>query len=967
MKKALAFLLAMTLIIALIPANVFATNPEGGEGETYAFDETEAQEKVVESIQIQDVDIFENYYTGGDNYGNQYYVPHTCAIVTFTDGDVWTVYDSVYVNGKNQWLEVDSWEMQRQDPWERGTYQVTGTFMGVSDTFYVNIIENPVESIHIQDVEIFKGSHIINTSSGDTFYDPQIVAEVTLKDGTVEEIYGSFLYNDQWYDLVSNMWQMQSEDPWTVGTYQVTGSLLGISDTFRVTILESPIRRIEIQDIELFEGDCNNGVYYPESYGTVTFKDGNVTEIETFGFGVSIDDEYYQVETNYFELQQESPWELGGTYVVTATLLGVTDTFRVTIVESPIQSIAVQDIELVEGTNCFEYDDGSRYYNPEWNVKVTFKDGTVQNAQYDIEINGKNYAIHNDMYDLQYEGQWVLGNSYAVTVSLLNVETKFNVTIVENPIAELQLLEKPRKTSYISGELFDLKGATIRIRYKDNSYEDVVFKDTLLDNYYFYSEKMETYTDCYLMSPVLSGSEYVDVKLFGKRCRIPVTVTENLMQSITVKENADKTLSIQVKNTDNTSYSMTLIDCITEFERRFLVTDKGVFHGTISENNGGYTITMWYSEDDRHYTLESNVFTDSQWLNAWMMSEQVASTFASNNPDKTLNYDGKITAENIDALIELAAMLYYGDEDYLVSETDDYVIVRAEGIRKALKSLFGISTVDLKLSKQYDAKADTYCYVYKDYTGVSKLYPSQVVYSNGAWTAKVVAHKAETKSADQIVIDLKMNNSGQVISFIVGDASHAIFKDVDAAGWQFAAAKYVFERGLMTGKGTDASGRVKFDPNSRLTREEFVQVLYNSEDRPSVTIANKFPDVKNDWYKNAVLWANETGVVMGMGNGKFGIGKNITRQDLAVMLYRYAQMKGYSLYAEEGRIDVFADGNLVSDYAETAMNWAVTNTILGGKGTAGADISTFRLDPLGNATRAECAVMLKNFMTTFEL
>ncbi len=191
------------------------------------------------------------------------------------------------------------------------------------------------------------------------------------------------------------------------------------------------------------------------------------------------------------------------------------------------------------------------------------------------------------------------------------------------------------------------------------------------------------------------------------------------------------------------------------------------------------------------------------------------------------------------------------------------------------------------------------------------------------------------------------------------------FADVVKTSWQFTAAKYVYERGLMTGKGTDVFDHIKFDPNSHLTREEFVQVLYNAEGRPEVTIENKFPDVKNDWYKNAVLWANESRVVMGMGNGKFGVGMKITRQDLAVMLYRYAQMKGYSLNAEEGKSAGFADGNKVSDYAKTAMDWAVTNKILGGKGTAGADISDMRLDPLGNATRAECAVMLKNFMSQF--
>lgn len=189
------------------------------------------------------------------------------------------------------------------------------------------------------------------------------------------------------------------------------------------------------------------------------------------------------------------------------------------------------------------------------------------------------------------------------------------------------------------------------------------------------------------------------------------------------------------------------------------------------------------------------------------------------------------------------------------------------------------------------------------------------------------------------------------------------FKDISSTSWQYTAAKYAVEKNLMAGKGTDAEGRIKFDPNNYITREEFVQVLYNAEGKPSVEgVVNRFPDVKNEWYKNAVLWANSMNIASGMGNGNFGVGKNITRQDLAVMLYKYAAMKTFSLSANAGEIDQYADGNMVSDYAKTAMNWAVTNGIMSGKGTAGEPISTFRLDPTGTATRAECAAMLKNFM-----
>ena len=122
-----------------------------------------------------------------------------------------------------------------------------------------------------------------------------------------------------------------------------------------------------------------------------------------------------------------------------------------------------------------------------------------------------------------------------------------------------------------------------------------------------------------------------------------------------------------------------------------------------------------------------------------------------------------------------------------------------------------------------------------------------------------------------------------------------------------------------------------------------MQVLYNAENKPQVDISNRFPDVKNDWYKNAVLWANQAGIASGMGNGNFGVGKNITRQDLAMMLYKYAGMKGLDQTAIPGMIDRFVDGDKVSGYATEAMNWAVTNSILSGKGEAGKPLSTFKL------------------------
>ena len=200
----------------------------------------------------------------------------------------------------------------------------------------------------------------------------------------------------------------------------------------------------------------------------------------------------------------------------------------------------------------------------------------------------------------------------------------------------------------------------------------------------------------------------------------------------------------------------------------------------------------------------------------------------------------------------------------------------------------------------------------------------------------------------------------------LGKVQGVSFADIDETSWQYQFAQYAVKNGLMAGKGTDGSGNIKFDPNSPITREEFVQVLYNAEGKPAISIANPFPDVADGgWYKNAVLWAKQNDIASGKGNGNFGVGENISRQDLAMMLYKYAKLNGYSLAATEGLINGYADGDMVASYAKTAMDWAVSNGIMSGKGTAGQPLNTFRLDPTGIATRAECAAMLKNFKTAF--
>ena len=175
--------------------------------------------------------------------------------------------------------------------------------------------------------------------------------------------------------------------------------------------------------------------------------------------------------------------------------------------------------------------------------------------------------------------------------------------------------------------------------------------------------------------------------------------------------------------------------------------------------------------------------------------------------------------------------------------------------------------------------------------------------------------------------------------------------------WQIRYVKYVCENGYMKGKATDAEGRIIFEPDKPLTREEFIQVLYNAEGKPNVTYKERFDDVPdNKWYTDAIIWGTEKGIVSGYANGKYGVGDPITREQLATMLNKYAQYKGYKVDAS-AELDSYTDTSKISSWAVDYMKWIVGSNIMSGKGE--------RLDPKGNATRAECATLVNKFHISY--
>ena len=178
------------------------------------------------------------------------------------------------------------------------------------------------------------------------------------------------------------------------------------------------------------------------------------------------------------------------------------------------------------------------------------------------------------------------------------------------------------------------------------------------------------------------------------------------------------------------------------------------------------------------------------------------------------------------------------------------------------------------------------------------------------------------------------------------------FHDVDEDAWYAGAVQYVQENGLMAGTGPAA-----FAPHAAASRSMVVTILYRLAGSPDISNENlgyPYADVDADsWYGAAVYWARLTGIAGGYGDGTFGPDDPITREQLALMLYRFAQEQGYDVTASAD-LSGYTDAGEISSYAVYALGWAAAEGIVNGTGG-------HTLAPQGGADRAQTAAMLMRF------
>ena len=175
------------------------------------------------------------------------------------------------------------------------------------------------------------------------------------------------------------------------------------------------------------------------------------------------------------------------------------------------------------------------------------------------------------------------------------------------------------------------------------------------------------------------------------------------------------------------------------------------------------------------------------------------------------------------------------------------------------------------------------------------------------------------------------------------------FTDVRESDWFYEDVAFAYENGLFAG-----TSDTTFSPNASMTRAMLVTVLYRLEGEPTVYGRSGFSDVQyNGYYEDAVTWAANNGIVNGTSTSTFSPNANVTREQMAAILYRYAQYKKYNTTASSS-LNSFSDYASVSGYAVTAMQWAVAEKLVNG--------SAGKLMPTGNATRAQVAAILHRFV-----
>lgn len=511
------------------------------------------------------------------------------------------------------------------------------------------------------------------------------------------------------------------------------------------------------------------------------------------------------------------------------------------------------------------------------------------------------------------------------------------VTVTDAKLDSITLDTENVNKEYYTGDKFDTKGLIVTAIYAD--------------------ESTQTATN-YTVSPeILSAdTKKVTIEYKGLTHDIPVNVTNPKVTSLEITSPPEKTEYTEgeafnpsgivitavyengiKKETTDYSYSPNRELELTDTEMLFSyigengienvkavsqpITVKKKSSGSSSSSSGN-TITVYFTlmGDEKHGTPENSSDTHTRRkgnLDTWVSKTKI-----------TLNKNSYVI-DAVKKALSLNGIPYTFQGNYIssIKGLSEFDNGNLSGWMYTLNGKYP----SLGINEQKLSASDAIVFHYTDdYTAEKKTYSSSSS-SSGRKPAKTEEKKSEEETKP-----------------LKAEFSEKTYSDIKPADWHYEAVKYVHEKGLMQGSGKG------FEPESKMTRAMIITVLWRMEKEPVTDYALSFEDVKaDDWYTDAVKWAASENIISGIGDNKFGTDNEVTREQLATILYRYMQKKEPEKISSADILS-YADTESISEYALPALKWAVNSKIINGK-------SENLLCPSDFSTRAEVATMLMRF------
>ena len=568
-------------------------------------------------------------------------------------------------------------------------------------SYTVAVKKSDISSVTMKDVEVIEyvDAYFADFYNEDTdewleweCYDYRVDGVITYEDGSTSDFYNveyeTEIYDGQSYD-----------SPWTVGnTYTVTVVAAGVEGTFSVSVVQNPVKKIEMADIAIIEGTNQESVivnedeedeyeyeyYYYEGHliCTVTFQD-NTTQ--TFEYGeIEMNDRWYYLHT-WDDQDEENIWGVGK-HTAHAELLGVTTEFTVEIIESPVVSAVFDDISLTENIDGWdyydynpetdEYDQSYFHYNYTPSCTVTLSDGTtLKSEDCYVTYRGVDYWI--EFEDPQGgETPWNVG-THSVDASVLGVDGSFDVIINECPYESLS----------ISGT----------------------------------NELVLTFTKKNGETETMTATGFAcDGAGFGVRGGVLYTTggTFNAVFGYVESE------------WDGPDYSKDVTLTIGTFESNCLDSNNWFEMAMLADNRQAYVLGFadGYAE----------AFIDEPF---W-------------------SFDGVVSNDNIDHIVTLAANLSddINDEETHMSGGYDYAVMDIDTVRDNIEQVFGITEIDLTKASGYNASNPSVINVFRiswdwyDYT-------DNLRFENGQW---LVEYALDPEDYNYNSLKMAMNDAGQI-------------------------------------------------------------------------------------------------------------------------------------------------------------------------------------------------------------